>query len=133
MTFDLSEYTRSGTATRLGIDNNPSKQVIAALKLWHMKIREPLEYNLGVPLTITSGYRTVALNRIIGSNDYSQHCLGQACDVVVTGYTATDLYEYILQKTKLPFDQLILEYPKKNGWCHISYCENPRGQHFVIR
>jgi zinc D-Ala-D-Ala carboxypeptidase len=132
MAFDLLEYTRSATATRLNIDNTPTEYEINNLKRWHLKIREPLEYKLGVELTITSGYRSIALNRALGSKDTSQHITGEAVDFIVKGYTPTDLYHYILDKTKLPFDQLILEYPKANGWIHISYRDNPRGQNFII-
>lgn len=134
MTFELSDYTRSETATRLGIDNTPSQEVIDNLKLWHAKIREPLEYKLGTGLFILSGYRSLRLNRTLGSSDKSQHILGLAGDFIVNGYTATDLYRWILDKTELPFDQLILEYPKSKsgGWVHCSYSKTPRKQSFVI-
>ncbi len=132
MTFDLSEYTRSETATRLGIKNIPDAEQIENLKAWHKKIREPLEYKLGVPLFITSGYRCLELNRALKSSDNSQHIKGEAVDFIVKGYTPTDLWEYILQKTKLPYDQLILEYPKNNGWVHCSYRPASRGQYFQI-
>ncbi len=132
MTFELSDYTRSETATRLGIDNTPSQEVIDNLKLWHTKIREPLEYKLGTGLFILSGYRSLRLNRTLGSSDKSQHILGLAGDFIVKGYTATDLYRWILDKTELPFDQLILEYPKKGGWVHCSYSKKPRKQNFII-
>jgi uncharacterized protein YcbK (DUF882 family) len=87
MTFDLSEYIRSETATRLGIKNIPDAEQIENLKAWHKKIREPLEYKLGVPLFITSGYRCLELNRALKSSDNSQHIKGEAVDFIVKGYT----------------------------------------------
>lgn len=132
MNFDLAEYVRSETAARLKIDNSPPQSAIDNLKLWHVNIREPLELKLGIQLQITSGYRCLALNRAIGSSDNSQHITGNAADFVAHGYSPMDLYEFIIQKTSLPFDQLICEYPKKNGWVHASFKANPRHQYFII-
>lgn len=50
----------------------------------------------GVPVTINSGYRTVAYNaRVSGSSSESQHCNGNAADIVVKGVKPRDVARYI--------------------------------------
>ena len=49
---------------------------------------------VGVPLTITSGFRCLKYNRRIGSEDTSQHPRGQAADVAIPeGWTVDQLAE----------------------------------------
>lgn len=50
----------------------------------------------GVSVTLNSGYRTVAYNaRVSGSSSESQHCNGNAADIVVKGVKPRDVARYI--------------------------------------
>ena len=122
--FDLAEFVVSQQATRQGIDNTPSDDVIVALMALCEHILEPLRQALG-PVRISSGYRNPALNRAIGGAAHSQHCLGEAADLSVIGRELTEVFNWIYSNA--PFDQVIREFPP-GGWVHVSYSrtENKR-------
>lgn len=55
---------------------------------------EDLRSLLGRPITVTSGYRCPNHNAAVGGENNSQHLLGIAADVVVTGFTPNKIREY---------------------------------------
>ena len=120
--FSLAEFLRSQTATRLGIDNTPGPDQIDNLTWLCVRVLQPLRDHFG-PVTITSGYRCPALNARIGGSASSQHCHGEAADIVVPGTAALAVCRWI-EQSGLPFDQLIHE----GNWTHVSYCSAPRGR-----
>jgi len=130
--FTLEEMTRSATARRLGIANNPSPQVVANLKALCEKILEPLREAWGEPIIVSSGYRSPKLNRAIGGAASSEHMAkgtGAAADIRTVSDSPEENKRLLklLLDLKLPFRQLINEYPDKNGapdWIHVSY--NPK-------
>ena len=113
--FQLSEFTRSATAQRRGLPNEPSDEVITNLRLLCEHVLEPLREHLGSPIHITSGYRQPAVNALVGGVRRSQHMLGQAADFKVELTLMPEAYMYI--RDYLPYDQLIME----PGWIHVSY------------
>ena len=114
--FTLEEMVLSQTAIRQGIDNTPDAGTIECLRLLCVNVLEPFRALIGQPLHVDSGYRSVALNAAIGGVSTSQHCKGQAADIVVSGMTVDQLVE---AARSLPqFDQLIHEF---GSWMHISY------------
>ena len=46
------------------------------------------------PVTITSGYRNAAYNKKVGGAPNSQHCLGTAADIVISGVTPLEIAQY---------------------------------------
>jgi len=74
-------------------------------------------------LTISSVYRSAELNKLIGGSGTSQHCYGQAADVVpINGLPTSEIFNWCVDNIK--FDQLIWEFPERGGtksWVHISY------------
>jgi hypothetical protein len=96
------------------------------------KIFEPIREHFGVPIHISSGYRSKELNAKIGGSATSQHCKGQAVDIDMdnsaNGVTNADVFNYI--KDNLPFDQLIWEFGNEDNcdWVHVSYVPNGRKQ-----
>ena len=80
--FTLEEFVRSRKAQARGIKNEPPAEAVEGLKLLVQHILEPLRQAWGQPIFITSGYRSPALNRAVGGAHNSQHCLGQAADIV---------------------------------------------------
>ena len=129
--LDLSEVIRSDSAKRNGISNMPTKEHIANFMLLAEKIFEPVREHFGVPIRISSVYRSKELNAITkGASTTSQHCKGQAIDIDMDGTSLTNkqVFDYI--KDNLPFDQLIWEFGNEENcdWVHVSYVPNGRKQ-----
>ena len=131
--FTLKELTRSNTALRLGIDNEPSKEGIYKLTLLATQILQPLRDRLGA-LRVTSGYRSFVLSEAIGSSSRSQHCRYEAVDLQYFKRGKMDNIKiyHALKELALPFDQVILEFgdateyvdPENPAWVHLSYTIN---------
>ena len=133
--FNLAEFTRSESAKRHGVSNEPTAEHLANIKILCEKILEPIRMKFG-PINISSGYRSKMLNHFIGGALKSDHSSGFAADLDQDGtgssYSNNDLFHYI--KDNLKFKQLIAEFPKdgKLGWVHISYDPNNLKQETLI-
>ena len=121
--FTLSELTKSSTAERLGIANEPGSVEVEHLTMICDQILEPVRNHYGVPFVPNSGFRCLELNKAIGSSDKSQHVTGQAVDFEVPGIDNKDVALWVVDNCQ--FDQLILEFYKEgepsSGWVHCSY------------
>lgn len=120
----LSEATKSNTAIKYGIDNLPKGQHLDNLIDTAQMIFQPIRDYFGVPIKVTSGYRSESLNAIIGGSKTSQHSKGEALDLdadVFGGITNQEIYEFV--RDHLEFDQLIHEFGTESNpaWVHISY------------
>ena len=117
----LKEATYSATGEAKKIDNSPTAEHLASMKLLAEKVFEPVREWYGKPIKINSFYRSKALNMAIpGSSLTSQHSKGEAMDID----TASDnkkIFEYI--KNNLDFDQMIWEFgtTENPDWVHVSY------------
>ena len=120
--FTLQEFTKSQTALRLGIDNNPSSEHLDAARLLFDTVVQRVRDHFG-PTVINSGYRGPELNEAVGGSSKSQHCKGEAVDIEVPGIPNATVAEWI--KDNCDFDQLILEFYTPgipdSGWVHVSY------------
>ncbi len=122
----LAEVIRSDNAKRLGINNYPTPEHLENLKLLALYLFQPIRDHFGVPIYISSGYRSKELNKHTpGSSVTSQHSEGQAIDIDMDGsddgISNLDVFNYI--KDNLIFDQLIAEFPFNGqpSWVHVSY------------
>ena len=120
-----AEFERSATAAARGIGNRMPDEAVPAARALCLQVLEPIRAIFGGPLVINSGYRSLALNRVVGSNDTSQHRRGEAADIELpAGPSNVDLATWI-RDSGLPFDQLILESYRagapRSGWVHISH------------
>lgn len=134
----LAEVTKSNTAKRLGIDNNPTPEHLHNLKLVAQNIFQPIREHFKKPINVSSGYRSKALNDATpGSSATSQHCSGEALDLdqdgMTTGITNKMVFEYI--KNNLDFDQLIWEFGDDTNpdWVHVSYESNGRQRKQILK
>lgn len=119
--FTMNELTHSATAIRKGIDNTPDNTAKANLTALVANILDPLREAYGKPIVVSSGYRCAKLNRAVGGVARSQHITGQAADIQSVSKSKADhkkLFE-LVQRLRLPYDQLIDEYDYK--WVHISF------------
>jgi zinc D-Ala-D-Ala carboxypeptidase len=120
--FTLSEFTKSQTALRQGIDNTPEGEHLEAAKELFENVVQPVRDNFGVTV-INSGYRGEELNKAVGGSSRSQHCKGEAVDIECPGTSNYEVAKWI--EDNLDFDQLILEFytpgVPDSGWVHVSY------------
>ena len=121
--LSLAEVMRSETAKRKGVSNMPTEAHIANFKLLAEKVFQPIREHFAVPIHISSGYRSAALNKAIGGSATSQHCSGEAIDIDMDGTTITNAEIFHFIKDNLEFDQLIAEFPVNSNpaWVHVSY------------
>ena len=126
--LSLAEVSRSETAKRRGINNTPSGEHLENFKKLAENIFEPIREHFGVPIHISSGYRSKELNAAVGGSATSDHCVGSAIDIDMddstNGVTNNQVFNFI--KDNLKFKQLIAEFPVngKLSWVHVAYNEN---------
>ena len=127
--FSLEELTHSDTATRLGIDNTPTAEVIDNLTY----LAGELEYVRGIldnPMLISSGFRCYALNDHLGSKRTSSHTKGLAVDFISPSFGNPRSICDAIILANINYDQLILEYDR---WVHLSFRqEDPRKEALII-
>lgn len=135
--FCLDEFTKSSTAIKHGIQNNPPQEAVENLRRLCANTLEPLREELGLPVVITSGFRTKALNDILAhASERSQHMQGQAADFYVapgeSGLSRRELlikaFRLIITSEKIDYDQLIL-YP---SFIHVSYVSRERNRRTIL-
>jgi hypothetical protein len=118
----LPEVTRSESAKRKGIDNNPTAEHLENLKYLAENIFQKVRDHFGVPIRISSGYRSKALNKAIGGSMTSFHSSGCALDLDNDGTSITNkqIFDYI--KDNLEFTELIWEFGDKSNpdWVHVG-------------
>lgn len=118
------EAIYSNRAKSLGIENKPSSLQLDNMKRVSEKIFDPVRERFGVPIGISSFFRSEALNKVTpGSSNTSQHTTGEAMDIDGKMYgsvTNKEIFKFI--KDNLTFDQLIYEFGDDNNpdWVHVS-------------
>ena len=149
--FCLDEFTKSSTAIKHGIQNTPPQEAVENLRRLCANTLEPLREDLGLPVVITSGFRTKALNDLLAhSSERSQHMQGQAADFYVapppssssgsgaasgaeeSGLSRRELlikaFRLIITSEQIDYDQLIL-YP---SFIHVSYVSRERNRRTIL-
>lgn len=128
--FSLSELTRSTTALKEGIPNDPNEAQIKDLKRL-MDYLDKVREAFGKAIIVTSGFRSLRLNKRIGGAPESQHMKGQAADI--RPHDIKELRQLFASIRRVGgFDQLILEEPEgRTPWIHVSIApanKPPRGE-----
>jgi len=142
--LELSEVTRSETAKRKGISNMPTPEHIENFKKLAENVFQPIREHFGVPIRISSGYRSEALNKAIGgagkviNGKYvasSQHCKGEAIDIDMDGSSITNKQVFDFIKDNLNFDQLIWEFGTSTNpdWVHVSFDSEGKQRKQVLK
>ena len=119
--FTLAELTKSSTAERLELDNTPPPEVLPALTRT-AEMLERIRSTLGVPVTVTSGYRAWAVNKAVGGVTTSDHAQGRAADIVAPRYgTPLQIARALAPLLDvLGIGQLIYERFGSTSWVHVS-------------
>ncbi|EGN57691.1 hypothetical protein PRBRB14_19260 [Hallella multisaccharivorax DSM 17128] len=129
--FRLIEFVRSGVAVDRGLDNTPGADAIEALRALCENILEPMRHHFGA-IYITSGYRSRRVNNAVGGTGGSQHCCGEAADILLS--TFDDWRAPVQFIRRLDFDQLIVEplHEPLPRWLHVSYSTRHRNRHELV-
>lgn len=117
-------------AGELGGDN-PSIPWQAESNLWILAgYLQHVRDLLGVPLRVSSGYRTPQSNTSVGGSSTSDHTTGLAADIVPRGMTLRAAYDKLNKAAKdgklMAWDQLI--YYPVDGHIHIGIGSRKRRQ-----
>ncbi len=125
--FNLNEMNVTST----GLPNTIPTEAQAWLVALTQEILQPLRDKIG-SITITSGYRSQEVNSRIGGSPYSQHMLGQACDIISPGMSPKDIF-LVLYRSNYPIKQCIV-YSKNDGnFVHVSIDpRRPAKREFLI-
>jgi zinc D-Ala-D-Ala carboxypeptidase len=121
--FSLHELTKSETALRYDMENNPGPAEAANLTELAGKVLQPIRDHYQKGVKINSGFRHPDVNAKVGGSRTSDHCRGMAADLEIPGVPNAELAEWV--KDNLEFTQLILEFYTPgipdSGWVHVSY------------
>ena len=132
----LFEMTRSDMAKRKGVSNQPTEEHIANMIVLAEKIFQPIREHFGVPIYISSGYRSAALNKKIGGSKNSQHLTGEAIDIDMDGHPhVSNVQVFNFIRNNLFFDQLIWEFGNDStpDWVHVSYSSSGNQRGHILR
>lgn len=128
------EATRSTTAKRYGIENEPNDFQLSNMKMVAEKCFQPLRVWYNKAIGVSSFLRSKVLNEhpAINGSTTSQHlqglytCLEEGAididaDIFDNGITNAEIFNWL--KDNVEFDQLIWEYgtDKNPAWVHVSY------------
>ena len=121
--FSLHELTKSETALRYDMPNDPGSVEIANLVDLAAKVLQPIRDHYAKGVKINSGFRHPDVNAKVGGSKTSDHCKGQAADIEIPSVPNAELAQFIADN--LEFTQLILEFYTPgipdSGWVHVSY------------
>jgi len=115
--FTLSELTRTSS----GQPNVPNAAETKALVALCSSLLEPVRAKFG-PVSIHSGYRSKAVNEVIGGSKTSQHMKGEAVDFHCPAAKLEDIMRWIVTESGLHYGQVILEghTAGEPTWIHLS-------------
>lgn len=135
--ISYKEATHSTTAKRLGIDNTPDAEQFSNMVYVAENVFQPVREHFGVPIYVSSFFRSEELNKAVNGSINSTHKKGEAMDLdadVFGKITNADIFYYI--KDNLEFDQLIWEFGTERdpAWVHVSLSKrNNRNQILVAK
>lgn len=113
--FTYDELIHSNYAIRHGLSNTPSPNVSGHLKQLADAL-EQVRALLNAPITISSGYRSMELNRAIGGSSKSAHMEGYAADFICPRFGSPKKIVRAIVDSDIKFDQVICE----GTWVHFS-------------
>lgn len=122
--FTLYELLQSHTAVVRKIENIPTWEQVENLNRLAVEILDPVRLHYGMPVVVTSGFRSDALNKAVNGSKGSQHKEGAAADITAKENTKARnklLFELMVAMVKqgiITVGQLINE--KNYSWIHVS-------------
>jgi zinc D-Ala-D-Ala carboxypeptidase len=130
--FTLEELILSQTATREGIDNTPSPDIVKNLRRLADTLEQIRTLLDNAPILISSGYRSPKLNAAVGGAKKSAHMDGLAADFTAPSFGTVIQVAREIASSGIVYDQLIYEF---GNWVHIGLADEgkvPRLQKLSI-
>jgi len=131
--FALNEATKSYTAAKQGIDNQPDDSQLNGLKRSAHGMENVRNLLGGSPITPSSWLRVEELNELVGGSETSHHIKGYAVDFTCPDFGTPVEIVKAIEQSCIVFDQLILERVGGKEWVHISFAPAQRMQVFEIK
>lgn len=125
--FSLAELTVSNTGARAGLRNVPVGDVLGNLQRLANTLEQVRSLLYNAPILVSSGYRSPAINALIGGSRTSAHMRGLAADFTAPKYGRPVAITQAIRDSGIQFDQLIFE----GTWVHLGLAETaavPRRQ-----
>ena len=125
--FTLGEMCKTSVKYK-NVPNEVQVENLKRLCSWLEMLRSEWNRRYGEgndPIIINSGFRSEAVNNVIGGVATSNHLTGCAADIRVTGMEQLIRYATILldvsDQSREDFDELLLEYSPRGGyWLHFA-------------
>ena len=114
--FWLSELTSSQLATRQKLQNIPLGPQVENLRRLALLLEDVRLALHGVPMIVSSGFRSRSINRLVGGAPNSAHCDGRAADFTAPSFGSPRQICQRLHDCGVVYDQLIYE----QAWVHIA-------------
>ncbi len=115
--FTLEEFTRSEEARKHRLDNTPTPEHLANLRVTALGMEMVRQALGGRAITVTSAYRSPAVNARVCGTPTSAHPMGYAVDFRVATMSAYEVARDLMGR--VAYDQLILETSRRI--VHISF------------
>jgi len=117
--FSLAELTISQAATRAGLRNVPVGTAITNLFRLARTLEQVRSLLFNAPILVSSGYRSPAVNNLVGGSRTSAHMRGLAADFVAPEYGRPIDIANAIRNSSIVFDQLIYE----GTWVHLAIAD----------
>ena len=114
--FSLEEMVASQAGARAGVDNAPTPEIIGVLTATCQQA-EAVRTLLAHPMIVQSGFRSSAVNKLVGGAPDSAHLFGYAMDFIAPAFGDPLAICRAISESAIRFDQLIQE----GDWVHISF------------
>ena len=136
--FTLGEMCKTSVKYK-NVPNEVQVENLKRLCSWLEMLRSEWNRRYGEgndPIIINSGFRSEAVNNVIGGVATSNHLTGCAADIRVAGMKQLIRYATILldvsDQSREDFDELLLEYSPRGGyWLHFAV--RPKGNRRKVR
>jgi hypothetical protein len=126
--FSLEELTvtqQTGPDGKI-LPNVPNATQLKYLTKLATLALEPIRMMWACPVKVNSAFRCEAVEIKVSGKAYGQHMLGQAADIVPMGSLPLKRAYELIWKSKIPYDQLLLENVSSSVWIHISVAPDDR-------
>lgn len=105
------------------LTNIPVGQALKDLHRLANSMLEEIRVLWDCPMRVNSAFRCEAVEIKVSGKAYGQHMLGQAADIVPIArakHLSTKQAYEVVWRSKLPYDQLLLEMAGEAVWIHVS-------------